>query len=729
MSFLHLLSVAMLAPVASAADAVPAEVQQPGTQPGDMSGLESATRCDNCHGGYNTAVEPAYNWRGSMMSQSSRDPLFWAAMTVAEQDFDGAGDLCLRCHVPDGWVSGRSTPTDGSALNENDAHGVSCDLCHSMVEPGGGEHAGHQYGDFLAYDADESYLGSGMYVLFSGGSDKLGPYDDADARHRWMQSDFHRDVDFCGTCHDISNPVVGDLAPGHGTQDGALPVAWSGVAGAAVADKAAFNNPPYAYGVVERTFSEYKASLLSQTLVSDYASLPEELQDGAIARAYDAAVAVGMGGDYADGTPRYFSCQTCHMQPTQGYGANKRGIPFRDDLPLHDLTGANTWTPQAIAYLDGLDSLVPGGGVTALEVAAMDAGVTRATENLQLAAALSVAGDALTVTNLTGHKLISGYPEGRRMWLEVAWYDGDGVELRRDGEYGALPVTIGGVSMEVDTLLDLEDPYLTLFEARYAMTQEWAEVLVDLGLDPDLPLVYDRETGAVDETLGELAAESPGDFEETFHFVLNDYIATDNRIPPYGLDYDEARVRNILPVPAEQYGDPGPGGVYDHQAVVDLSPPEGAVYADIALLFQPTSWEYIQFLYLANDASIAHLASTGDDLLDAWLATGMAAPVTMATAAWGAPPTPSSELDCADGLDDDGDGAIDCDDADCAADAACETPVGCDSDGVCEAGEDCLSCAEDCAGVTGGKKADRYCCGDGALDTPEGDGAICDGNP
>jgi hypothetical protein len=31
-----------------------------------------------------------------------------------------------------------------------------------------------------------------------------------------MQSLFHRDRDFCGTCHDVSNPVVGDLASGHG---------------------------------------------------------------------------------------------------------------------------------------------------------------------------------------------------------------------------------------------------------------------------------------------------------------------------------------------------------------------------------------------------------------------------------------------------------------------------------------------------------------------------------
>ena len=79
-----------------------------------VGNLESPDKCDNCHGGYNQAVEPAFNWRGSMMGNAGRDPLFWATLAVAEQDFDGAGDLCIRCHSTGGWYAGRSTPTDGS---------------------------------------------------------------------------------------------------------------------------------------------------------------------------------------------------------------------------------------------------------------------------------------------------------------------------------------------------------------------------------------------------------------------------------------------------------------------------------------------------------------------------------------------------------------------------------------------------------------------------------------
>lgn len=61
------------------------------------------------------AVEMAFNWSGSMMANAGRDPIFWATLAVAEQDFDGSGNLCIRCHSTGGWYGGRSTPTDGSA--------------------------------------------------------------------------------------------------------------------------------------------------------------------------------------------------------------------------------------------------------------------------------------------------------------------------------------------------------------------------------------------------------------------------------------------------------------------------------------------------------------------------------------------------------------------------------------------------------------------------------------
>jgi hypothetical protein len=82
---------------------------------------------------------------------------------------------------------------------------------------------------------------------------------------------------------------------------------------------------------------------------------------------------------------------------------------------------------------------------------------------------------------------------------------------------------------------------------------------------------------------------------------------------------------------------------------------------------------------------------------------------------------------CDDGVDNDGDGLTDCDDSDCVDDPAC-LPATCDNDGFCEPGEDCVGCSSDCAGVTGGKPANRFCCGNGVQEGPEGDGTVCDNN-
>ena len=47
----------------------------PGSQPNESGTFEGPDKCDNCHGDYDIPVEPAFNWRGSMMAQAARDPL------------------------------------------------------------------------------------------------------------------------------------------------------------------------------------------------------------------------------------------------------------------------------------------------------------------------------------------------------------------------------------------------------------------------------------------------------------------------------------------------------------------------------------------------------------------------------------------------------------------------------------------------------------------------------
>jgi hypothetical protein len=653
-----------------AADTVPSLVQQPGTQPAEISNLESPDKCDNCHGGYNSAVEPAHNWRGSMMAQAGRDPIFWATLAIAEQDFDGAGDLCLRCHSTGGWLAGRSTPTDGSGLAAGDSDGVECDYCHKLTNPDDTEYLGVMRSPFIANcssDPDvpnkdcasqiEGFYGSGMSSMW-GGSDKLGPYIDADARHQFMQSKFHREAEFCGTCHDVSNPVVGDLAPKHGQLFSAEAVIASGdpTPDSPVNDKAAFNNPPYRYGVVERTFSEFMSGAVSGIEVDQFPTLAAPASDptdglprgGALEVIYQQTSAARGTADYEDGAIRYYTCQTCHMRAVTGTGANKRGVPVRTDLPLHDMTGGNYWMAGAIDYLDQQGKLRLGGGMSPAQVQAMYDGALRARQQLQLAATLDVEQHEVKIINHTGHKLITGYPEGRRMWLRINWYAKDGTPLREDGAYGEISATDprDGSPITVETIKDLYDPNTRIYEAHMGMTQEWASQLLDLGKDPLLPLSFDRETGTVEKDLGALAGGAPGTVHETFHFVLNNVVTKDNRIPPYGMSYDEAERRNASPVPQNQY-DGQPGGTYEHYDEVPLNPPSGAATATIELLYQPTSWEYIQFLYLAsewyatNTEGNAFLADEAANMLDAWLNAwpdtpemAMAAPFVMASASW-----------------------------------------------------------------------------------------------
>ena len=650
---------------AIAAETVPPVVQMPGTQPGEVGSLQTANRCDNCHGGYDPQAEPAHLWNGSMMAHAASDPLFWATLAVAEQDFDGAGDLCLRCHTPQGWLGGRSTPTDGSSLSaSSDSDGVECDLCHRLTDPlaVSPQPIGVQSPGFEAISQGEAHYGSGQYVMYDG-NEKLGPYDDADARHQWTQSAFVRSSDFCGTCHDVSNPVVGNLAPGHGALPGADPVVADGQIDGSLATKAAFNNPPYRYGVVERTFSEHQASGLSTTLVSAAdpvvsTSLPDDLKQGVILQAYQAAI-VASGGvttDYADGTPRVFSCQSCHMPPVAGVGCDKvdPNAP-RADMPRHDLSGGNFWMLEVMPWMESQGTLPFGGGF-ADKAASMADGRVRAQAVLESAASLSMDGEVVVVTNLTGHKLISGYPEGRRMWLRITYRDDADQVLRVDGEYGDLQLQMDvnrdGVidaGDTVRTLLDLEGTNTRIYEVHAGISQEWASQLVPL-LGADHPLEFDRVTGDVAFTLGELAALPPGSRHESLHFVLNDAILSDNRIPPWRMSREVARQRNALPVPPNLYGDPPPTGTYEHFDRVPLAPPLGATHAEIELLYQPTSWEYIQFLQLANEGQSPTLGALGDDLLDAWRLAGdasvrMAEPHVMASIAHEVPePTTTTGL-------------------------------------------------------------------------------------
>jgi len=681
--------------VAIAATTVPTDVQIPGTQPAPLDTVPVINSVGNCGchdfgGNVLQDTVPVFGWSGGMMANAGRDPLFWSTVAIAEQDFlpgtGGVGDLCLHCHSVKGWLEGRSTPTNGSGLTAStDGEGIMCEFCHLLTNPDQantipnppeGAYHEEQNAPFLAYDPNtgEGYYGGAEYVLNSGGT-RLGPYSDHGAKHDAIPSAFHRDARLCGTCHDVSNPAVGDLAQNHGSIAAFLGT-YSGVPNGPVAAKAAMNNQPYSYGIVERTFSEWVGSGYDDLRVNDFATLPADLKvaGGSPQIAYQRSLwgtcsssgnlcnedyncATGetcntFTADYqqplvtppAAGDPRYYTCQTCHMAGAGDHGAQqgrgKTGDPYkgkiRPDLPRHDQTGMSYWVQDAVIWQDDHSTLRFGTGIATAQRDAMAVAKDRSKAHLSSAATIGAVQNGgqlqVKVTNLTGHKLISGYPEGRRMWLNLKWYDGASGLIREDGAYGPLGNTVmdlQGVSWDVRSILN---PSSTkVYQAKPGMTQEWAAALISLGYSPAMTLEWDRLTNTPVYTLGDLAAEAPGTIHPSFHFVLNNAVYQDDRIPPYGFSYDEAMTRNTLPIPTTQFGNPGPGGVFDYFDLVDYSIPAGAVSVEVELYYQATSWEYIQFLWKQNDGSDPFLGQEGINMLDAWLNTQMAPPYEMAS--------------------------------------------------------------------------------------------------
>jgi hypothetical protein len=241
------------------------------------------------------------------------------------------------------------------------------------------------------------------------------------------------------------------------------------------------------------------------------------------------------------------------------------------------------------------------------------------------------------------------------MWVNIKWYDTGDVLLREDGAYGQIGATVsnpsGGPDDNVESILDLDGANTRIYEAHYAVTKAWA-VTIEALHGADFELNYDRLSGNVVCTVGEFLLDDSdpgkkdackGDYLDTFHFTLNNYVSMDNRIPPYGMSYDIARKRNTLPAPVDQYGGGGSGSVYNYWDEIALNPPLNADHARIELLYQGTSWEYIQFLNLANKRQNDFLGQEGINMLDAWLnATTamdplqrtMVSPIVMASVEW-----------------------------------------------------------------------------------------------
>jgi hypothetical protein len=683
-------------------------VRMPGTQPPPENNvdIESPTRCLNCHGGFDSAIEPAFNWQGSMMAQAARDPIFWACLTVAAQDAiwavgnPNATDICERCHFPKGWLEGRSDPTNASLFTGSDYDGVQCDVCHSMFDPFfETTHAGTREGsDWLGYwdetnasstpsqpaaDAtyDEDLRLSASIKLFSGGSfygadnnplyatyienssgqmfmddvkAKRASFADAQAKHATFYSRYHKSKYFCSTCHDVSNPILANLG-----LSGLVDQLGNDGKNHLITEQ--YNAGSYFH--VERTFSEFMLSAYGQ---QGGAPTNQDFRDQG-----------------APGIAVAAKCQDCHMRDVVGKAASQNSAVIRptnsvehpnSGQPLHDLTGGNAWIGYILASTDSSSTnydsynknlLVnqPYGPLT-LDINQGDginperllAAVDRAKQQLHLAATIKGPGcDASSIQysngtlhfciqNNTGHKLISGFPEGRRMFVNVKVYSGGNL-IREVNPYDTAAGTLKG----------LDYPYIAGQGLPAPQLLTSTEVVDD-------SLVYE----------GKPSSENLTGEEHTFHFALATNRYKDNRIPPKGFNITKAAARLAQPrkngVDASNlYTSAEYSGGYDD---ISLTIPSGADYIEVNLYYQTTSREYIEFLrdeingtesgnltlvgtgaggdpaYIAQtDSFFDGLRGWGNTIWDLWvhnMNVPGAAPILMAQATVGTPPNGGS---------------------------------------------------------------------------------------
>ncbi|HVI03308.1 MAG TPA: MYXO-CTERM sorting domain-containing protein [Enhygromyxa sp.] len=490
------LGLTLSSPRATAAPTEPGSLQQP---------LSPSQACSTCHEFFTPdnlanaggSVDP-WAWRGSMMGNSARDPVFWAGVALASQDHPDETVDCVRCHAPRAFLDGQGGVTELSALTEDQREGVECDACHRMIDDGETPPGNARY---TIADAPEGEpvprSGPWTYAMF-------GP----EPQHPWAQDlDYLPSSRMCGTCHDVTTgrERVDDRGVGLGVP---------------------FNE--------QRTYSEW--------LNSDYAE---------------------------QGGPDFASCQDCHMPAIEGsiLGCNMfAGQPHDGGGRRHVLVGANAITMRV------LKSLYGSAGTGEIDDARFDESIAWTEEFAQTSATLEVelplevdasagiSALAVRTINETGHKLPSGYSEGRVMWLEVT--------------------------------------------ARYQGELVWSSGLWD---DAQKTIEADPQVRRY-EAIAERFADG-----KIFHLLLNDHWVVDNRLPPKGLapnlETDPVGDRYVL------QGDGTWPHFDDHSyafagvELEDLTPGEADELAiSVRLLYLINTPEYLQVLAddnISNDAGTA----------------------------------------------------------------------------------------------------------------------------
>lgn len=395
-----------------------------------------------------------------------------------------------------------------------DLQGVTCTTCHRMVPPPSivGESPRDEVERSHIIDTfGGTSVGSGAYILdreeYRRGSYAVTP------PHAATQTSYMRTADFCGTCHDIDNPLLSfDSSMGEFALN-------------APDTPAPSNDRLFP---IERTYSEWAASAFANGGVKglEYPGLRRATltEDGPIT-----------------------VCQDCHMpmlQSVMAIGGAER------EIGKHQWAGGNSRWQEGIRQLWKDVSKDSSFNADATYRAAQ-----AGTEMLQRAASLELAivknRLQVKVINNTGHKLPTGYAEGRRMWLQIT------------AAVSGTVVYSTGVPIDGDIIGNTK-----VYEIKQGLTPNHAAALGN--------------------------GVSPG---ESFHFVLNNAVFFDNRIPPRGYNAATFAARDMQPV-GYRYED---GQYWD---ITTYRVPLNSTAIEVQLLFQSASGDYLDFLEEKADFTV-----------------------------------------------------------------------------------------------------------------------------
>lgn len=688
-------------------------VPNPGTQQQELANItfpapynvyEFVVTCAGCHGGgIDQSAGHFSNWAGTSMASAARDPVFRANEMIVNQTVlavtgqDGAGNMCFRCHSPNGWYSGRFDPNlagdprgttmEHSILASTDDEGILCEFCHRAIGNVTMRRSNLDPNDpvwnLLAGVSDWPHAGGPFVDQFGDPSIAAGnPYGDTSlqiddgmtyiAKYPGSVDVFYSDLPLAGTLYTGQTYGVypswytgpkSPVPPGEPqfnsagqeivyNPDGSVPIHYEVPIGPPLLPGGGYDYQNQAVSLEHPTVgalrdpnsgegafvttSEFCGSCHDLTVPVLNHGMPEQ-------RTYTEWKFSDFGRD--DQSATYQRCQDCHM-PTQKHEYSDTAAvslnpdpvisgwwPYGKDrnpnggTAFHKFDGANRDLPDYMQILypevdlevigapTGNDPRIFPGMLS--DRSSMWERAQRNTEislqdavDVQIVTAPTMLVDEfgnpildpntgnprwevqVKVTNTSGHRIPSGYPDGRRLFISLQVTDANGVVIYKSGVYDEAAAELKTTETEA---------------FKRALTARIDE-------NNNAVMVYERVTGTCvdaggaaifpDPTAGVPAACAPSPA------LTNNFILFDNRIPPAGFsaaDYQGAGVKFITYdpatwVPREDNARYPDGRGYDVVTYVFDAPLGSDLDARADLFWQTHTREFMEHLK-TNDTS------------------------------------------------------------------------------------------------------------------------------